>query len=670
MEYPRTSYGYTDSNKKFVFDFPHSDVGKILYKVIQGKKYLNLTSDQFKITYAYDRVPEIQANQKYKEVTKKVAKDSFARLEKKVLEYKPDLIVPFGNVGLMGITGKKGISSKRGLPVKQEFNDGQFSAWVIPTFSIENTFTRPETQKSIDSDIALIATFIREGEKAFAQGTGEYELVTDFNRLQEIFALLKTKGKDFKHPIAMDFETNSTNGSLQNVKNKLSPQAREMYKKYVDQSDTVSSKPIILSLSWEEKQGVAIPVEHKQSPWNKIQLATLIQNIRDLIEDDRWIVGHNFKFDIRYCMDTIGVSKATNCMDTMIMFFVGVDEEPTTTKGLKELAYRYTSMGGYDRELDGAKKDIIADSMVEAKKYYDEHGMKFVKSKVEPIANEVMGAGIDGGKFNYEWIDLNIIYPYAAGDTDATLRIFNVLFPIIFENKKWLKLITDFYPRLDDTLCTMEHNGIKLNFDRANELKGVYEKELDSIVKEIHDTVPEIQQLEDERRDKLEKYLRVMAIKAKDRTPEQKELQKSLAKYKGTNADPESKIRYNPSSRNDSKYVLYVVMGYQLPPERAYLTDSALKAKFGRDIDPDRVEWTDYKADKDALNYLVDTYNSDFAKLLLKYSKVSTLMNNFIVKLPKLADPNHLVHSRFIPTGTVTSRLASRDPATNSDWGR
>jgi len=61
-----------------------------------------------------------------------------------------------------------------------------------------------------------------------------------------------------------------------------------------------------------------------------------------------------------------------------------------------------------------------------------------------------------------------------------------------------------------------------------------------------------------------------------------------------------------------------------------------------------------YQQYKTALNYIADNYNSDFAKLLIRYSKVNTLMNNFIIKLPDLIDPNNLMHTRFIPTGTVT----------------
>ena len=649
LEFPRTDYGHDDASGKFVFDFPNSKVGKILYKYILGKKYLGLNSDEYMVTFAYDRVPEILPSRKYKPVTKKIAKDSFERLEKKILEYKPDLIIPMGNIGLLGVTGSKGVQKKRGVPDKIEIGKSGFTTWMIPTFTIENSFARPETKQFIESDLQLAKTYLQSGESAFTKGTGNYELVTDFNRLQEIFNLLKTKGQDPDHPIAMDFETNSINGSLQKVDNKLSPQAREIFKDYVSQEDKVSAKPIILSLSWEESQGVAIPIEHKKAPWTKEQLFYLEDNIRALIADNRWIVGHNFKFDIRFCMDTIGLLKATNCMDTMLMFYVGVSEEPTTQKGLKALAYRYTTMGGYDRPLDEYKTDTLAKSELIAKAYYEAHDMTFRKTKYEKLINEV-----DGGSFNYEWIPLDVIYPYAAGDTDATLRIFNQLLPIIKDNKKWTSLIRNFYPALNDALCNMEHNGIKMNTDRADKLKHIYEKELNNIVEQIRSDVPEIQELEAERRTKLEQYLAIMAIPARERTDEDKLNQKILSKYRGSKEDPDEKIRFNPSSRSDSKYILYVLMGYQLPAEREYLTDKALSDKFGKEIDPNKVEWTDYKADKTALNYIADNYNSDFAKLLIRYSKVNTLMNNFIIKLPDLIDPNNLMHTRFIPTGTVT----------------
>lgn len=658
LEHPRDTYFVKNQ-----FNFPASKVGKQLFQYITSKKYLGLNNDQYRITFAYDKIPEKLPSGKDKNITMRMAKPSIEKMKEKAIEYQPDLIVPMGNLALSAITGTKGISKKRGIPqeVTLEVNDLNFKTWVIPTYTIENTLARNETKPFLISDFQLIKSYTKEGAYAFSKGLGEYSLITDFNKVQEIFNMLKSKGQDYKHPIAMDFETNSTNGSLQNVPNKLSKHAREMYGDLVDQEDYVSAKPIILSLTWEEGQGVAIPVEHKKAPWTKEQVDYIEQEIRNLFEDDRWIVGHNFKFDMRFCMDTIGVTKAVHCMDTLLMFYVSVSEESSIEKGLKPLAFRYTTMGGYDQSLVNEKKKILDESEQLARDWYSAHDEKFTKSKYEKICNEVLGASVDGGNFNYEWIPLDVMYPYAGGDTDACLRIFNQLLPPIIENKKWLNLITNFYPKLDEALSLMEHNGLKMNVDRAKELYTIYDKELTKLLDDMRENTPEIQELEDTRRGYLKERVQLMAIKPKDRTEEQKARIKELNKYKGTRADPESKVRYNPSSRNDSKYILYDMMGYRLPIEREYLTDTALK-RFGRDINPDEVTTDDFKANAEALEYIVDTYHSEFAKRLIYYTKLQTLMNNFIVKLPTLLDPKHYMHTTFKPAGTVTSRLASKDP--------
>ena len=56
----------------------------------------------------------------------------------------------------------------------------------------------------------------------------------------------------------------------------------------------------------------------------------------------------------------------------------------------------------------------------------------------------------------------------------------------------------------------------------------------------------------------------------------------------------------------------------------------------------------------------------ELAEMLLEYSKVNTLKNNFAQKLPLLAsNKDGKVHGSFKITGTETSRLSSKEPNIN-----
>ena len=667
-------------------DFFNSSVGKKLMTLLHSPKSgLGLSLDEFRLAFAYPRVPDIAPSGKYKPVTVSQGKPYFNNLIEKIIEEKPDLIIPMGNVSLLALVGKKGIDTMRGVPLYKEFvavnkkgAEESFKTWLFPTYSIESTEVRPFKKRFLTSDFSLIAKFIKQGEKAFEATSGDYELVTDKERLQEIFEFLKTQGQDHDHPIAMDLETNTLNGSYKNVENKNSALARKVYQDFIDVSDTISAKPIILSLSYKEGQGFAIPLDHKQAPWDRETLEYIYSEMRDLVAGERWIVGHNFKFDIRFMMDTIGLDKAVNCIDTLLMYYVGVSEERQVPKGLKTLAYQYTTMGGYEAPLDNYKKDFMFKARQVWMDYFKTHEYQ-EDGKVINMATKGRYVSpvdeVDGGNFNYEWIPLDICYPYAAGDTDACLRVFHALAKIINSYPKWQDLAYRFYPQLDDALCMMEHNGTKLDMDVAREYHKVYSQEEQRIEDEIRNSVPEIKMYEDYKREKAQQVSSYMKmVKAKDRDNikvkdnrggREEEISVSefinrYKKFRGTKKDPEANIRYNPTSASQNKDILYYMLGYQLPLEKEYFTQTKIDEVGG---DLTKLTWQDYKADvKTALPYLAKEEDCTLAKLLIEYSTIRTRHHNFIEKLPELADNEGFIHTRFNPNGTVTSRLSSIDP--------
>ena len=678
----RLEYANKKTNK---FDFFGSATGKELYKKLTAPRVgLGLTAKEIDIVFAYPQVPPVTASGKYKPLLANQLQPYLEPLYKHIVTTKPDLVIGMGGVAMQALLGHKGIDKGRGIPVLKTFEmtreDGttaSFKTWVFPTYSIENVNTRPAKRPMLESDFSLMKNFIKQGADAFKASTGNYELVDTFEQVQQMFAFLKTQGQDPNHPIAMDFETNTLHGNELNVPNNNSALARKVYGSFIDTSDIVSAKPIILSLSYKEGQGYAVPLDHKQANWTPEQLSYIYQEIIALISDQRWIVGHNFKFDIKFCMDTLGLKHAVHCMDTLLMYYVGVSEEQSASKGLKVLAYQYTNMGGYDNALNTYKSTLLKKAEAMWNEYFQTHDytengkvVKMAKSRYQPPVNEV-----DGDKFNYEWIPLDICYPYAAGDTDCTLRIFNQLKDVINANPKWVSLIQNFYPRLNDALCSLEHNGTYLNKQTAQKFMKDYTDEEKRIESEMREKIPEIRIMEQDRRNKVQKLVALQKqVPPKERQTTMttvtengvkkditvKEFIDTYKKYKGTRKDPEANIRYKPSSPDQNKYLLYVLLGYQLPKERKFFTQKSIES-LGNNLDA--ATWKDYKADmKEALPFLAKNEHCQLAKYLMQYSKLHKARTAFLEKLPKETDPKGFIHTIFNPSGTVTSRLTSVEP--------
>lgn len=654
---------YLDNEGKFIF--LQTRVAKQLIKLLTAPRAgLGLKYEDVAIEFAYDKVPPINGSGKLKDVSISMGKASFTKLHNKIVAGKPDLVIPMGNTALLGVTGRKGINKLRGILDEKTFvneDNEDFKTWVLPTHSLDSVGIMPEHKSQIVNDFKLAKKFLNEGIKAFDSGVGKYELVTDFNRVKEIFTNILVK--KLYQIVAVDFETNTLHGEYKDVPDKNGT------------GKIVSAKPIILSMSWKEGQGVCIPLDHKKAPWTPEQLQEIYKLLKVLFMSDQWKVLHNGKFDTTFLMETIGLKYTKHCVDTMMMFFVGVSEEPNVRKDLKSLAYQYTTMGGYDHDLDDYKKNFIEErynqwqERMEKRKI--ETGEKYYKKDYQPLVNEV-----DGGNFNYEWIPLDIMYKYAAGDTDACLRIYHALLPTIQENKKWVNLIFNFYPNLQDALAEAESNGMHMNGVRAYHLKEAYSKELKRIVDAMYKEVPEIKEYEGLKSSWAEKYHEFMKIKPKEREPvlvavakqdfpqlvkksdadTAKQLLGFLRKYTGTDSHGNPRTKFNPNSNEDTKYILYYMLGYTLPYDQDYLVASVVEDK----VPEDQITWKDYKADvKAALPYLKETYHEPLADLLIQYSKIDKLLGSFIEKLPPLRDVNGCIHTRYNMAGTVTSRLSS-----------
>lgn len=672
QDYIRETHVHNSQNGQYV-DYKRTDMGKKLTSLLND---IGLTGRDYMIDYDYDLIPEPQKVNnktgkviKYKEPVLKLRKEPEKRLLKRLMKTKPDIIIPMGGMGCKNLLNSTSITKARGVPVQKTIADEEtgefFDTWILPMFSMEYLSMNPNIENLVKADISTLSRFIAEGAQAFEPKKVEYELVMTIERVKQIFEFLSR----FKPLTAWDLETNSLRG------------------------DVLGAKPLVMSLSWEEGQGVTIPLEHHESPWNEEELAIVYNHLQAFVADAQQPkVGHNIQFDIRFLMNTKGFAYFENNRDTLIGYYLIVAQKIESSKRLSDLAYELTDMGGYDNPLEDYKKKYKEDYIARKKaeidelkasekarvekeyklaqaKYKEEVAKakklgKSTKSILKPVKEKVVVPSktevktvneIDGGDFNYDWIPLEIMHPYASGDTDCCLRIYNVLYQRIAPHEKILALWTDFYPKLTRTLAHLEAEGIFVDKEYAKVLEKVYAEEEERLIEELR-KFPAVKELEAEH---MALYKAGLEEWKKPKSERDEEVAKLRDKYKIS--DKENKVKFNPGSAVHKGKVLYKILGLTLP----YDKESIKEKPFDNGVPENELTWEDYKTDKHALGYIAehDEDAKELAEMLLEYSKVNTLKNNFAQKLPLLAsNKDGKVHGSFKITGTETSRLSSKEP--------
>ncbi|UNA01550.1 thymidylate synthase [Bacillus phage vB_BcgM] len=333
--------------------------GSLLKNLItQG---LGLTNKDFYIDYAYYEVPNVVSRDKngraikYKQVAQKDATPRYEEFKARIVKEKPDIIIPSGNLGCKALLGKASISTMRGIPQKVTFAveedvyiesiniDGEdesgwtketkrHTCWVLPMYSMEYMLVNPKIQNLVEADFGTLKKFVDEGEDAFVAKKVKYEDVVTIERVREIFTKIVKE-----HPvIAWDLETNT-----------LSP-------------ERLGAKPLVISMSWAEGQGVTIPLEHKDFMWLPGHLAEIYKYIEEFVGDENILkVGHNLKYDMKFLRLTRNIHRFKNNRDTKTMYYLLVNQDVKGSLRLSDLTYEFTDMGGYDKALEDFKKDYI-----------------------------------------------------------------------------------------------------------------------------------------------------------------------------------------------------------------------------------------------------------------------------------------------------------------------
>lgn len=316
----------------------------------------------------------------------------------------PDVLKYFANDRKIKLGIKQGALLK--FP---EFNDIIF----VPVFSLDSIYSDSVAETNI---VNILKRAVVNLNNQTPQIPKKYIYVKSEEDLDNLFNLLKNV-----EYLALDIETNGAETFF-------------------------TTKTVGWSISWKEGYSAYFPWlnDFNLEVWENKE--RIVKKWDNFLKDKKLIL-HNGKYDIKILKHDIGLKNLNYYFDTVISS--NLLDETQASLSLKNLAYVYTTMGGYDDPLDKIKRKLN-------------------------IQND------------YSQIPRHILWEYACGDTDCTYRIF-------VKHKKMLKernldfLMYQLYMPLSNIFLDLEYRGVYVDKNYLLELKNRYEKELENLSNEIQE---------------------------------------------------------------------------------------------------------------------------------------------------------------------------------------
>ena len=208
-----------------------------------------------------------------------------------------------------------------------------------------------------------------------------------------------------------------------------------------DSVDTVSANLIGISISVSENEGCYIPIGHSYDGCpNQLKMDYVIKTFGPAIEkNQKKIVGQNLKFDIPI-LSRHGINITEFCSDTMLMSYV-----------LNSTATRH----GMDRLAD----------------YY----LNYTTTKYTDVT------GTASKQISFSEVKLDVATDYASEDADITLRLYNVLAPMLKDKPTQEKLLHDIEYPLVHVLARVEQNGAKIDKNKLSKHSNELSKKIDEL---------------------------------------------------------------------------------------------------------------------------------------------------------------------------------------------
>ena len=208
-----------------------------------------------------------------------------------------------------------------------------------------------------------------------------------------------------------------------------------------DSVNTVSANLIGISISVSENEGCYIPIGHSYDGCpDQLAMDHITKMLGPAIEQNqKKIVGQNLKFDIPI-LSRHGINITEFCADTMLMSYV-----------LNSTATRH----GMDRLAD----------------YY----LNYTTTKYTDVT------GTASKQISFSEVKLDVATDYASEDADITLRLYNVLAPMLKDKPTQEKLLHDIEYPLVHVLARVEQNGAKIDKNKLSKHSKELSKKIDEL---------------------------------------------------------------------------------------------------------------------------------------------------------------------------------------------
>ncbi len=375
-------------------------------------------------------------------------------LIEEIKKVQPKVIVLLGATALKAVLGMSGITKIHG----QIFNSQEFNCKIIPIFHpsyVMRSEADPALRTTFVNDLTRIRKFVEGGAISEAKKPTTYCLVNTIEKFDMLMEKLnKAECVDF------DLETTS--------------------------KDPRTGKVICIAFSINECKAAVLPlfVDGREC-WN--EQSYVMENLRLFFESDvPKCAQAGALIDIPF-LRAAGINVKHYDYDTIIMDYLLDENKKLSQRGLKELAWEHTDMGGYDAELEEIKDRLMG---VERKEY-----LKARKEWKE--AGEDPDTEPEKPEISFSQIPFDKLWPYAAADADVCGRLRRLFYKKL-EKQELIPLLKKIMMPAQMILIGMEKHGVKIALERLDAIRKEYEelaKEIDTQLQSHPDTLRAKQEL-------------------------------------------------------------------------------------------------------------------------------------------------------------------------------
>ena len=233
-----------------------------------------------------------------------------------------------------------------------------------------------------------------------------------------------------------------------------------------------------------------------------------------------------------------------------------VFENANITKIGQNLKYDIQVLANYNIGVKGKLMDtMIAHYLLSPEQRHNMDSLAKAYLNYEPVSIEKLIGEKGKNQSSMRHVPINKIKDYACEDADITLRLANILFPLL-EEKKLSKLAFEFEMPLIPVLALMERNGIKLENEQLNSLSADLEKEIKIIEKEVFELSGENFNLASPKQlgEVLFERMKIISDAKKTKTKQYSTSEKELIKLKDKHPVIEKILEFRSISKLKNTY--------------------------------------------------------------------------------------------------------------------